>query len=247
MTDGRGDMNDASGGITDARGDREGPPAVPTAWVVGASGAWGRAIALDLLRRGWDVVALGRREAPDLAAWAARLGRAWTFVALDLAAAGSATAALPAATPDALFVASAATGPDRAAITSVGFLGPAALIEATVMRMRGRGRGRIGVLVGQNGRLGMAGLGDFSAAQGALWTWAEALASELADGSDDVRLTVVIPGRTASATQRFVAERSGRRARLRPPKAGPLVEAVLAGRRRGGRRPLAAAALMAIR
>lgn len=247
MTGTRMFMGDAPGGITDARGDRESPPAVSTAWVVGASGAWGRAIALDLLRRGWDVVALGRREVPDLAAWSARLGRGWAFVPLDLASVDSGIAALPAAAPDALFVASAAIGPDRSAMTSVGFLGPAALIEAALLRMRERGRGRIGVLVGQNGRLGLAGLGDFSAAQGALWTWAEALAAELADGPDDVRLTVVIPGRTASATQRFVAERSGHRAGLRPPEAGPLVEAVLAGRRRGGRRPLAAAALMAIR
>jgi hypothetical protein len=79
--------------------------------------------------------------------------------------------------------------------------------------------------------------------QAALWTWAEALAEEL-HRTPDVRLTVVIPPRTASPTQRFVAERSGHRARLGPADAGALLRAVLAGRRRAGRLPVLAAAAM---
>ena len=45
--------------------------------------------------------------------------------------------------------------------------------------MAARGSGRIGVLVPQNARLGLAGLGDLAAPQAALWTWAEALGEEL--------------------------------------------------------------------
>ena len=107
--------------------------------------------------------------------------------------------------------------------------------------------GRIGVLVPQNARLGLAGLGDFSAAQAALWTWCESRRGELDGDARHVSLTVVIPPRTASAAQRFVAERSGHRARLSPPDATPLVRAILAGKRRAGRRPWLAALAMLVR
>ena len=57
-----------------------------TAWLTGATGAWGGAFARALLEAGYDVLALGRRDAPDLAARAGELGRTWGFVELDLAA-----------------------------------------------------------------------------------------------------------------------------------------------------------------
>lgn len=207
------------------------------AWVAGASGTWGRAVTLELLRRGYDVVALGRRDVPELAAWAQRLGRCWSFARfhLDAPELGS----LPDA-PDVLAHCAVATDGDRATLVRANFLAPALLIEHVVRGMRGRGAGRVGVFLAQNARLGLAGLGDFSATQGALWTWCEALQEELAREGPAVTLTRVVPPRVASDTQRFVTERTGRRARLGRPEARPLVGAILGGRRRAGRRPLLA-------
>ena len=218
------------------------------AWITGATGAWGGAFARALIAAGYDVVYFGRRDDPELAALAAASGRAWGFVRFDLGAARSPftdpLAALPSplrATPDVLVHAAVSMDGDRAALAGADYLGAAALIDEVSGAMLERGSGRIGVLVAQNARLGMAGLADFSAAQGALWTWCEARREELERATGDVSLTVVIPPRTASATQRFVAERSGHSARLRPPDATPLLRAVLAGRRRAGRRPFMAA------
>lgn len=224
------------------------------AWVLGATGAWGGAIARALLAAGIDVVALGRRPDSALAADAARLGRASGFLRLDLTEPIPPLDALLAAVPtplggipDVLVDAAFVSDGDRALILRADFLAKAALVDQVATAMRARGSGRIGVLVGQNGRLGLAGLGDLSAAQGALWTWSEALARELRDAPGDVRLTIIIPPRTASATQRAVAERSGRSARLRQPDAAPIVGAILAGRRRAGRRPLLAGVALLFR
>lgn len=214
------------------------------AWVVGASGTWGRAVAVELIRRGFDVVALGRHDVPDLATWARARNRSWVFREFDLM-----NEDLPDVdeSPDALFVCAAMTDGDRRALTRGNYLGPAAVIERVAAAMLQRGRGRIGVFVGQNARLGLRGLGDFSAAQAALWTWCEALQDELSITSGTVTVTRVIPPRTASPTQRRLVELSGRSARLRAPRAARLVDAVLAGRRSAGRRPLAAAIAMVVR
>jgi NAD(P)-dependent dehydrogenase (short-subunit alcohol dehydrogenase family) len=213
-------------------------------WVLGASGAWGRAVALELLRRGFDVVALGRRDVPELAAWAAHEGRAWTFHAFDLL---DPERVLPEGAPEALFVCSGATAGDRASLLAAGYLAPVALIEAVAERMAAAARaGRIGVFMGQNARLGLRGLGEVSAAQGALWTWCESFQAT-PDRQPGVTLTRIIPPRTASATQRFVADASGHHPRLSPPRAGPLIEATLRGRRRAGRRPVGAALSMLLR
>jgi short-subunit dehydrogenase len=207
------------------------------AWVTGASGAWGGAVALDLLRRGYDVTALGRSDAPSLAAWAARLGRGWSFWSFELAEGH--TSPITSA-PDVFVHCAIATEGDREFLVRANYLAPARLVTDMVAAMRVRGSGRVGVFIAQNARLGLAGLGDYSAAQGALWTWCEALQEELARDGDGVTLTRVIPPRTASETQRFVTERSGRVAKVHEPKAKPLVDAILAGRRRAGRRPVTA-------
>jgi short-subunit dehydrogenase len=214
------------------------------AWVTGASGAWGGAVALDLLRRGYDVTALGRSDAPSLAAWAERLGRRWSFVEFGL---GDLHAPPIASAPDVFVNCAVSTDGDREALMKANYLAPTRLVAAMVAAMQARGSGRIGVFMAQNARLGLAGLGDFSAAQGALWTWCEALQDELARGGSGVTLTRVIPPRTASDTQRFVTERSGRSAKVREPKAKPLVDAILAGKKRAGRRPIVAALATAVR
>ncbi len=224
------------------------------AWIVGASGTWGRAVAGELMARGFDIVALGRSDVPDLAAEAARLGRSWSFAHFDLETADPAGVGATAAeveagagVPDLLVMCAAVVGRDRETLARANYLVPAALIEAVAMAMGKRGSGRIGVFMAQNARLGMAGLGDFSAAQGALWTWCEAFSAELAAGRRGVTLTRVIPPRTASATQRWVSEQSGHSARLHRPDPRGIVGAILAGKRRCGRRPLLAAMAMLVR
>ncbi len=216
------------------------------AWITGASGAWGGAVALDLLRRGYDVPAVGRRDAPSLAAWATRLGRRWSFVPLDLAAAGAMDPGITGA-PDVFVHCAVSTEGDREMLARSNYVVPAALIAHVAAAMRQRGGGRIGVFIAQNARLGLPGLGDYSATQAALWTWCEAFQDELSRDGAAVTLTRIIPPRTSSVAQRFVTERSGRSATLHEPNAAPLVASILAGKRRGGRRPLAAALSTALR
>jgi short-subunit dehydrogenase len=217
------------------------------AWVVGASGVWGGAVSRNLLGRGYDILALGRRDVPELAQEARRLSRSWSFASLDLerldtAGAASTVAELtPRGAPDVLVLCATVTGRDRETMTRADFFVPAALIESVAARMGERGSGRIGVFIAQNARLGMAGLGDYSGGQGALWTWCEAFQGELAAQPTGVSLTRAIPPHAASATQRWVTERGGHTARLHEPKAGRLVDAILAGKRRAGRRPWLAA------
>jgi NAD(P)-dependent dehydrogenase (short-subunit alcohol dehydrogenase family) len=228
-----------------------------TAWLTGVTGAWGGAFVRALLEAGYDVLALGRRDAPDLAALAGELGRTWAFVELDLSVPVSLAdlritieAAAPGAlqgVPDVLIHAAVSTDGDRATLAQTDYLAPAGLVDEVSKAMLDRGSGRIGVLVPQNARLGLAGLADVAAPQAALWTWCEAKRDELARVGDGVSLTIVIPPRTASATQRFVADRSGHSATLHPADARGLLRGVLAGRRRVGRRPWLAALAMLIR
>jgi short-subunit dehydrogenase len=228
-----------------------------TAWLTGATGAWGGAFARALLGAGYDVLALGRRDAPHLAARAGELGRTWGCVELDLAATVSladlrmaieATAPEPfRGVPDVLIHAAVSIDGDRATLAQTDYLAPAALVTEVSKAMLERGSGRIGVLVPQNARLGLAGLGDLAASQAALWTWSEARRGELERVGDGVTLTVVIPPRTASATQRYVARQSGHSARLHEPDANGLLRGILAGRRRVGRRPWLAALAMVSR
>lgn len=62
-----------------------------------------------------------------------------------------------------------------------------------------------------------------------------------------VTLTLVIPPRASSPTQRWLADRTGHHPRLGPADAVPLLRAVLAGRRRAGRRPVLAAMALLVR
>lgn len=213
------------------------------AWVLGASGAWGRAMALDLSARGYDIVALGRRTLPEAQAWAAACGRVWEHLPFDLTA--PSTTALPPTAPDVLICAGASTLGTRADLIQANYLAVAELADWALERMRARGAGRVGIFLGQNARLGMAGIGDYSASQAALWTWAESRQAELRGAG--VTLTRVIPPRTASPTQRFLAERSGHHAALGRPSSCELVDGILAGRRQVGRRPWLASLAMLLR
>jgi short-subunit dehydrogenase len=215
-----------------------------TAWITGASGAWGGALARELLESGYDLVALGRRDVPACVRLAGTLGRQWESRLCDL---GERDHDLPSGCPDLFIHAAVSHAGSREELARANYLAPTELVEEVARRMLERGRGNIAVLLPQNARLGLAGLGDFAAPQAALWTWCEARRDELAREAGQVTLTVVIPPRTASATQRFVSQRSGHQARLSRPDARGLLRAILAGKRRAGRRPVLAAVAMLVR
>ncbi|MCS6814240.1 MAG: NAD-dependent epimerase/dehydratase family protein [Cyanobacteria bacterium] len=151
---------------------------MPIAWVTGATGFWGRNVTLSLLRLGWQVVALSRSEPADLMAWATSRNQSCRWVAFDLNAPDwGALAALD--TPQALFHCAVAWDTAIAPLLQPNVVTPIQLIETTLTRMQPTGYGRVGVFLGQNGRLGLPGLGHFSATQAALWTWAEAKSRDL--------------------------------------------------------------------
>ena len=201
-----------------------------TAWLTGATGAWGGAFARALLGRLRRARARTAR-CPDLAVQARELGRGggswnWTSSRMSRADLDGRSRRRPRVAargaPDVLIHAAVSTEGDRAALARPTSWGRPALIDAVAQAMLERGSGRIGVLCRPERAPRDGRPGDFSAAQGALWTWCEARRDELAQDRRCVALTVVIPPRTASPTQRFVAERSGHGAKLRPPNATPL-------------------------
>lgn len=208
------------------------------AWVTGASGFWGRNVCLSLLRAGWRVRALSRTKPEDVIGWASANGREVAWAPLDLRTLDL-EALLAGDAPHALFHCAALISDDLDAMLDVNFRAPVRLIDPTLARMQARGDGRIGVFMGQNARLGLPGLEQFSATQAALWTWAEARQRSLR--GTQVTLTLVFPPRAPSRLQGELAARSGRRPKVsRHAGADKLVAAVLAGRRRAGRRPILA-------
>ncbi len=218
---------------------------VQIAWVSGASGFWGRKIILALLRRGWQVIALSRTEPLALMQWAEAQGHSLRWQPFDLARPDwQALEALP--TPGAAFHCAACLDEsDFAGMVTVNVIHGIQLLETIITRMRVEGRGRLGVLLGQNGRLGLPGLAPFSATQGALWTWAEGTQRELK--GCQIAISLVFPPRAPSALQQQLARHLNHPPRPKVPKtADPLVAGVLAGKRRVGRKPwLAALAMLA--
>jgi len=215
-------------------------------------------VALSLLRQGWQLVALGRSRPDHLIAWAEAQDQALKWVPLDLQMPDwSVLDALP--VPQALFHCAVSYSDDLALMMQVNAIAPIALIESTLAKMAPATAGRIGVFLGQNGRLGLPGLGAFSATQAALWTWAEAksrqlaqatpapaLASQPADSSpialSPIALSLVFPPRAPSHLQQQLAAQLRKPPKVRhPPNADALVRGVLAGQRRVGRHPWLAA------
>jgi short-subunit dehydrogenase len=74
-------------------------------------------------------------------------------------------------TPQAFFHCSVLFDESIELILRVNVSQPIHLLNHVIARMKQQNNGKIGVLLGQNGRLGLPGLGNFSATQGALWTW----------------------------------------------------------------------------
>ena len=70
-------------------------------------------------------------------------------------------------TPSALFHC-AAVFDTLEIMMQVNVISPIQLIESVLPQMQAAGEGRIGIFLGQNGRIGLPNLGHFSATQGAM-------------------------------------------------------------------------------
>jgi NAD(P)-dependent dehydrogenase (short-subunit alcohol dehydrogenase family) len=204
-----------------------------TAWVLGASGFWGRNVTLCLLRQGWQVFALCRSQPQDLASWSAAQSQSLIWHPFDLNQPDLQN--LP-PTPTTYFHCASVWNPELAIMWQTNVQAPIQLIDHILPAMQATGRGRMGIFLGQNGRLGLPGLGSFSATQAALWTWAEAQSRSLKDSS--TTLSLVFPPRAPSKLQAHLAQQLSQPPKIkRQPKAETLVAGVLAGHRRVGRWP----------
>jgi NAD(P)-dependent dehydrogenase (short-subunit alcohol dehydrogenase family) len=164
--------------------------------ITGCSSGFGRGAAIELTKRGHDVVATARRpETLDDLDVAARL-------ALDVDDAASVRAAVDAAGPvDALVnnagfgivgpVESVALGDARRCMET-NFFGAAQLIQAVLPGMRARGGGTIVNVSSVAGRVGGPLSGYYSASKWALEGLSEALHFEV--GHFGIRVRIVEPG-----------------------------------------------------
>ncbi len=206
-----------------------------TAWVTGATGFWGRNVVMSLLRLDWRVVALTRSPPEDLIVWARSQNKQLIWRCCDLR-----LLQLPELeTPSALFHC-AAVFDTLETMMQVNVIAPIQLIEGILPQMQAAGEGRIGIFLGQNGRIGLPNLGHFSATQGAMWTWAESQSRTLAP-LGNVSLSLVFPPRAPSDLQAQLAEKLSKPPKLSTrPTADNLVKNVLLGHRCVGRRPILA-------
>lgn len=209
-----------------------------TAWVTGATGFWGRNVVLSLLRLDWRVVALTRSQPEELLAWARSQNKelVWQYCDLQALCLQQLQELEP---PSALFHC-AAIFDSIEIMMQVNVIAPIQIIENVLPAMQATGEGRIGVFLGQNGRVGLPNLGHFSATQGALWTWAESQSRTLSP-QGNVFLSLVFPPRAPSDLQTQLAEKLSKPPKLSSrPTADNLVKKVLLGHRRVGRRPVLA-------
>ena len=171
-----------------------------TALVTGGSRGIGRACALELARRGADVVLLYKSNtaaAEQTAAEVRALGRSATLVAADLAQ--PLTVALP---PVQLLVLAAGIGSADAAVfmdledfdevLATNLRGPLQVCQAVVPGMIKAKRGSIVFVSSAAGRHGWAGSAAYAASKGGLDALARSMAAELAPRG--IRVNAVAPG-----------------------------------------------------
>lgn len=206
-----------------------------TAWVTGATGFWGRNVVLSLLRLDWRVVALTRSQPDELMAWARSQNKELVWQHCDLQN-FSLHQLQELESPSALFHC-AAIFDSLETMMQVNVISPIGIIESVLPAMQATGEGRIGIFLGQNGRIGLPNLGHFSATQGALWTWAESQSRALAQ-QGNISLSLVFPPRAPSDLQAQLAEKLSKPPKLSTrPTADKLVKNVLLGHRCVGRHP----------
>lgn len=209
-----------------------------TAWVTGATGFWGRNVVMSLLRLDWRVVALTRSEPEELVVWARSQNKELVWQHCDLQ--NFSLQQLQELEPPSALFHCAAIFDSIETMMQVNVISPIEIIESVLPSMQATGEGRIGIFLGQNGRIGLPSLGHFSATQGAMWTWAESQSRALAP-QGNVSLSLVFPPRAPSDLQAQLAEKLSKPPKLSTrPTADKLVEKVLLGHRRVGRRPILA-------
>jgi NAD(P)-dependent dehydrogenase (short-subunit alcohol dehydrogenase family) len=208
------------------------------AWVSGASGYWGRKTVMSLLRLNWQVIALSRQEPQDLPQWAMAQQKSLFWQPFDLESEEWPALLSEVPTPQAVFHCVGIYDEDFERMLRVNVVQSTRFLQEAYTRMENQGVGRLGVYVEQNGRLGLPGLGAFSASQGALWTWCEAQARTLKQQKSGLSLSLVFPQRAPSHLQAQLAKRLDRKVKLNPPEtADDLVVGVLQGKKRVGRKP----------
>lgn len=207
-----------------------------TVWVTGATGFWGRNVVMSLLRLNWRVVALTRSPPEELIVWARSQNKELVWRCCDLQ--NLSLQQLQELEPPSALFHCAAVFDSLEIMMPVNVISPIHLIESVLPSMQEAGEGRIGIFLGQNGRIGLPNLGHFSATQGAMWTWAESQSRTL---TDNVSLSLVFPPRAPSDLQAQLAEKLSKPPKLSTrPTADDLVKNVLLGHRRVGRRPILA-------
>ncbi len=173
------------------------------ALVTGASSGIGRAVAINLVESGAQVVGLGR-DLPALGALAESSGV--TVQRVDLESAGGlrqfVEQALPDLPPMDILVNCAGSGrfaplaqhsaEDIERLIAVNVRAPISLTKAVLPGMRQRGRGRVVNVASIAGCLGVPNETVYSASKGALAVFSRALDAELA--GTGVGVTVVTPG-----------------------------------------------------
>lgn len=208
------------------------------AWVSGASGYWGRKTVMSLLRLNWQVIALSRQEPQDLPEWAIAQQKSLFWQPFDLESEDWPGILSDVPTPQAVFHCVGIYDEDFERMLRVNVVQSTRFLQEACARMDHQDVGCLGVYLGQNGRLGLPGLGSFSASQGALWTWCEAQARAFKQQKSALSMSLVFPQRAPSHLQAELAKRLDRKVKLNPPEtADDLVAGVLKGRRRVGRSP----------
>lgn len=213
-----------------------------TALVCGGSGLWGKKLCLSLMRKGYKVISLSRTPPHELIEWAEAQSMNFEHVNFDLL------------NPDwqiieklteieVYFHSASILDEDLEKMFKVNVLSSIKLMQLILEKMQKQKKGRLGVLLGQNGRVGLANLGNFSATQAALWTWSEAKYRELKANKElDLSLTMIFPNRAPSKLQAKLAETLQKKVKVKVPKnADELVEATLKSKKSAGRKPILAA------
>ncbi|MFM7457702.1 MAG: SDR family NAD(P)-dependent oxidoreductase [bacterium] len=213
-----------------------------TALVCGGSGLWGKKLCLSLMRKGYKVIALSRKPPRELTEWAEAQEMDFEHINFDLL--NPNWQIIEKLTEiDVYFHSASIFDENFEKMLKVNVLSSIQLMELILEKMQKQKKGRLGVLLGQNGRVGLAKLGDFSATQAALWTWAEAKYRELKAKKElDLSLTMIFPNRAPSKLQTQLAEALQKKVKVTVPKnADKLVEATLKSKKSAGRKPILAA------
>lgn len=175
----------------------EAPPVRGVAVVTGASRGLGQAIAASLAARGYEMLALSRAsvdlaDAASLARWIEAHREPLARCDVLVNAAASADAMLFRDMPEERV---------RAAFETNVFA-PMALAQAVLPGMLARGRGAILNVVASGGRCAFPLFSTYAASKGALWSWSESLARELA--RTGVTVTTFLPPHMETATRRHL-------------------------------------------